>query len=802
MITDSFSPRWLKVVRDLFDNKSRTILSVLSIAVGVTAFGGMLVARESVRVNLAAAYNASNPSDITLVLGVFDKELIRWVKTQPGVQNADGATSVNGTMSLPNGVERDITLHAIADYKNQTLNLKKPVSGEYPPSIESFLIERGSAGGGVPIFGLVGLANGDRVPIKLGNDKVHRLTYTGVIYDVNVAAGPASTRSNIYVAERTLANLGIDARPSRLMIKTVPGTIVADKYALAERLSDELGRRGVIVRSVDVNERGEHWAATTIDGLVVILVMVGAVAMVMSGFLIVNVVNGLLLTQKKIIGIMKIVGGDRLQVFGIYIVMMLSLGVFALFIAVPLSSLLGGAIARFLASFLNFDTTLSGLSPTIVGLEIVAALLVPILFSASPIWNALKITAAAAISEVTPRQNASLIERALARLENLPRVVVLAFRALFRNNLRLLATMITLIIAGAIFTSIMNLRQAIPATLTRNTGFNKADVTVSFGTPIGRTAAVSRASSVSGVTFVESWVSGQAVVIRDSGEGSTVQLNGGDARSRFVDPPMVPGGRWLAPYSRESRDEVVVNQGLLDSEAYLYVGGPLTLRSNGETRTFRIVGLMRGPGSAVYGHYETISRFAGLGDMATSVRVATSDPGAKFSARVADDLRATFEKVNVTVGNAQNRAELLSTAIDGFSTIVTLMIVVATMIAVVGGLGLAGTMSLSVLERTREVGVMRAVGAESPDLRLMFVLEGLCIGILSALIAFVLSIPGTSLFSNVLGSAMRQGAFDTQYSALGYGLWLLIVCIVSILASLSPANRATKISIREALAYA
>jgi putative ABC transport system permease protein len=801
MLKKLLSPRWIKVIRDLFDNKARTVLSILSIAVGVSAFGGMLVAREAIRTNLNSAYFASNPSDITLTLGAFDRELLRWVKTQPGVADAAGSTSVNGVVTLASGVERDVTVQAFSDLGTENLNKKVSISGAYPPPNGTFLVERGSQGGGIGVGGLTGLREGDVLRITLTSDKVYNLTYAGVIYDVNAQAGPAATRSNIYVTERTLADLGIDARPTRLTIKTTPGTTVADKYLLAETLSDELGRRGVIVRGTNVNERGEHWAATTIDGILVLLVLVGAVAMVMSGFLIVNVINGLLLSQKKIIGIMKIVGGERVQVFGVYIVIMLSLGVLALLIAIPLSSVLGAAIAGFMGGFLNFDTRISGLTPTIIVLEIMAALLVPLLFSASPIWNALKITAAAAISEVTPRQKASVIERALAKLENLPRIVVLAVRSLFRNNLRLVATLITLVVAGTLFTSIMNLRQAIPATLTRNTGFNKADVTITFATSIQRTSAVARAMQVPGVTFAEGWTSTQATVVRESGDGSTVALNGGDAASRFVEPPIVEGGRWLAPYSAESRDEIVISQGLVDSEPSLKVGGTLTLKRGTTTRTFRIVGLMRGPGSQAFGHYDIVSRFGGGVGMVNSVRVATADPNPAFTAGVAQQLRASFENANISVVNSQNRAELLNTVINAFSVIVTLMIAVAALIAVVGGLGLAGTMSLSVMERTREVGVMRAVGAESPDLRLMFVLEGLSIGLLSALVAFVLSIPGSTLIGQLLGTAMRQGTFDTQYSLPGYALWLVIVCVVSVVASLSPANKATKISIREALAY-
>ena len=800
------SPRWLKVLRDLWENKSRTALSVLSIAVGVIAFGGMLIARQTILANLDQSYRGSNPSDITLDIGAFDRELIRWAKNQPNVKEADGLTVVNGILKQADGTEKDITLYANNYADGVVLNKSQSVLGQYPPTHGDILFERGSAGGSVSTLGAFNLKLGDPVRLRLSSNKVYDLRYNGQLYDVTVPGGPAATRLNLYVDERTLSDLGIDARPTRLLIQTTPGTPVAQKYALADRLKDELAKRSVFVRGINVNERGEHWAANIIGGIILILVMVGAVALVMSGFLIVNVVNGLLLSQKKIIGIMKIVGADRWQIFGVYLVMMCSLGALALFIAIPVSNLLGMGIARFMAGVLNFDVVASGFTPTILALEVGVALLVPMAFSAGPIWSALQTTAAQAISDVAPRQEASLLEKILARLENVPRTVVLAFRSLFRNNLRLIATLLTLVAAGAIFTSILNLRLGMPATLTRNTGTNKADVTVSFGAPISRIAAAGRAKQVPGVIYAEGWMTTQSIVIRASGggntEGSTVPLFGGEANSQFVDAPVTAGSQWLSPYSRDTRDEIVLTQGILDSEPNLKVGDALTLKRGDETHTFRIVGFMLGPGATGYGHYETISRFAGSSEMATSVRVATADKSAAFTKGVAEGLRQSFENANITVVSSQNRAELINTVLTAFNVIITLMVVVAALIAVVGGLGLAGTMSLSVMERTREVGVMRAVGAESPDLRFMFVFEGLCIGLLSALIAFVLSLPTSTLVGQLLGNALRQGTFNTQINITGYALWLLIIVVVSVVASLSPASRATKISIREALAYA
>ena len=794
------SPRWLKVVRDLRDNLSRTLLSVLSIAVGVIAFGGMLTARNTVVTNLDIAYRTSNPSDITLDLGPYDRELLRWVKNQPGVQDAAGSAVLNGTIKKYDVTDQDVTIYAYANYPTIVLNKLKPVDGQYPPVRGAFSLERANVR-------TSGLTFGNTVHIRLNSDKIFDLRYNGSLYDVTTPAGPAATRWNLYIDEHTLYDLDLNARPTRLVIQTTPGTTIADKYALSERLTDALAKRGFTVRAVNVNERNEHWAAATAGGIILILVLVGAVALIMSGFLIINVVNALMLSQKKIIGVMKIVGADRWQIFGVYLVMMASLGLLALIMALPLSMILGSAIARFISSVVNFDVVQSGFTAQIALLEITVAILVPLAFSAGPIWSALGITAAQAISEVVPRQKASVLEKILARLENAPRIVVLAFRSLFRNNIRLVMTMLTLVVAGGIFISILNLRNGIPATLSRNLAVNNADITLSFGAPMSRIAAINRAMQVPGVTHAEGWLTTQATIVRASGDGSTLILNGGAANARSVVPPLL-SGHWLSAYSGDTRDEVVLSIGVLDSEPNLKLGDFIHLNRSGETHTFHIVGFIsRSGGPAIstfpaYAHYESVERVAGVTDVATSVRIMTADVSKASTDHLVEVLRKRYEDAHYVIVNAQSKAQNLSNVITALSVIITLMIVVATLIAIVGGLGLAGTMSLNVMERTREIGVMRAVGAESPDLRTMFVIEGLFIGLLSALISYVLSFPLTSLIGTALGAALRFGAIDIQINWIGYALWPLIVSTVSVVASISPARRASQISIREALAYA
>jgi len=126
--------------------------------------------------------------------------------------------------------------------------------------------------------------------------------------------------------------------------------------------------------------------------------------------------------------------------------------------------------------------------------------------------------------------------------------------------------------------------------------------------------------------------------------------------------------------------------------------------------------------------------------------------------------------------------------------------VMAVLAAVVGSIGLMSTMSINVVERSREIGVMRSIGGTSAALLGIFLFEGVLVGVLSWLIAVPLSYPGARLLSDMVGKAFNL-PLDFDYSMPGVVTWFAIVVVLSALASLWPALRATRVSVREALSY-
>lgn len=136
-----------------------------------------------------------------------------------------------------------------------------------------------------------------------------------------------------------------------------------------------------------------------------------------------------------------------------------------------------------------------------------------------------------------------------------------------------------------------------------------------------------------------------------------------------------------------------------------------------------------------------------------------------------------------------------------FNILVVFLLLMAALLAVVGGLGLAGTMSMNVLERTREIGVLRAVGASDGAVRGIVIVEGLLIGFISWAIGALVAIPISQTLSGAVGQAFLRGKLAYVFSTNGVFIWLAAVLIIATIASLVPALRASRLTVREVLSY-
>ena len=124
----------------------------------------------------------------------------------------------------------------------------------------------------------------------------------------------------------------------------------------------------------------------------------------------------------------------------------------------------------------------------------------------------------------------------------------------------------------------------------------------------------------------------------------------------------------------------------------------------------------------------------------------------------------------------------------------------AIIIAIVGGIALSGVLSINVLERRVEIGILRSIGASNNAIATLFITEGILMGWLSWLIAVLISGPfGRGLNAGVGLAVDAEMVFD--YSVTSVWVWFIIITVLGFVASWFPARGAIGVSVRESLSY-
>ncbi|MCB0141788.1 MAG: ABC transporter permease, partial [Caldilineaceae bacterium] len=174
---------------------------------------------------------------------------------------------------------------------------------------------------------------------------------------------------------------------------------------------------------------------------------------------------------------------------------------------------------------------------------------------------------------------------------------------------------------------------------------------------------------------------------------------------------------------------------------------------------------------------------------------------AAWQTEMAKRLEERFKEAGIEVSFVRTTAQERIETENSLNILVVFLLIMAALLAVVGGLGLMGTMSINVLERTREVGVMRAIGASNGSVLRIVISEGLLIGTLSWLVGGLLSLPLGKVLSDQVGNLFLGAPASYTFSVWGAILWLLLVLLLATLASFLPAWNAARLTVRDTLAY-
>ncbi len=309
---------------------------------------------------------------------------------------------------------------------------------------------------------------------------------------------------------------------------------------------------------------------------------------------------------------------------------------------------------------------------------------------------------------------------------------------------------------------------------------------------------------------VESWNRTPAAVNRpdglnivrtypDGGHGS-FSLRSAPPDSKLVDITLL-AGRWL---TASDSNAVVLNHTAKAFFPNVQVGDDVVLTLAQTPVTFKVVGIIKElltPASAYVlpKTYDNVLRQSGEAD---AVRVVLKENDNASIATITRKIEKALGQANIRV-SINISENLLDNAVSGHVYILIFtLIVMSVLMAVVGALGLVSAMGTSVLERTREFGIMRTIGGRSRTILRNVISEGVFIGLLSFFIAVVLSLPLSTLVGNLIGNLAFRSPLSLVVSPLALVLWLGLILLGSVAASAYPAWTASRLTIRETLVYA
>ncbi len=798
------SSRWKKVWADFWGSRGRSFLTVLTIAVGVFAVGFNSNMGLFMNESMDSDYLSANPSEARIFAAPLDDNMIEIAQQMEGVAEAQGLSSLNAQLVHKEKSASEETLIEAQFTSLESLdvlkvNLLKPIEGEsLLPALHDreIVIDYSAVSLGYKV--------GDKVIIELRDGKRRELTVAGYVHDVAGFPYNLTNQINAYITLETMNWMGGSREYSMVAISVKENpTDLEHVTQVAQSVADRMEKGGAKVDFVFVFRPGHHFAWDISQGMFFILGILGWMTVFLSGFLIVNTITALMTQQTRQIGIMKSTGASGLQIVFMYVVLIAGFGLIALLISIPLSSWAAQNLGSGMASWLNVTPSPFHLYPATLIQQFVVAIVVPLLAATLPIYNSVRITVREALSDYGIGGNALVKKSSVSKNATLiARPIRISLRNAFRKKARLTLTLFTLILGGATFISVYNLWESFDKTIQDIQGYFLADVNIAFGRSYRFDELSKLAMQVPEVKSVEGWGQYPGTVIANADDtGKQIIFIAPPSTSTLIDP-IITAGRWL---KQGDENAIVIGNHLVQVMPNLKVGDWLTIKINGKETKWHIVGIYSITGNInpplLYVNYEYISRLVHAPGQADSVRVTTAQHDLATQTRVNEQLQALFESRGMQVTSTQLGEKFIQDQKAQTDILVYFMLVMASLIAFVGGLGLAGTMSINVLERTREIGVMRAIGASNMDIQGIVIVEGMVIGIISWVASIFVSIPITNILTYGVGMAILTAPMPAVYGIRGIIAWLIFTLVLGSIASALPARRASRLTVRDTLAY-
>ena len=809
-----FRSRWRKIFRDVWARKGRTAMASAAIFVGVlgvvtlTSMGDLLISQlkqdlKEAELPMQSVF-VSAPSGAQLDNASYLEALVAF----PGVRLVEGRAVRPLSWKLPGKTkfEDGFILAAWEPFEQIVLQPVRltgqgryPVTGQNEIAVEKRMAEKH------------GLSVGDQIVLRVvgGDAGEEAWTISGIVFTPYASFSGGGALGGVIVPGNAsiFATFEEDAKAIGGFAGFSAFYVRYTDFPTAKEQSDRFYASiaqetpYVPVFNIIADPAESLFIAQTAE-LTGGMTFLGVIAMVVYGVLVVNIINSIVGEQKRQIGVMKSLGATRWDNFVMYVGIAMTYGVIGMVPGVVAGSYLGALMAQAIDEPLGAFVEGFSLSTSGILTGVVMGLAVPFVAAIVPVFLGTRVTILQAMTDVGISGNyrKGLLGRAI-NIMPLPTNTKQAITNVTRKKGRLVLTWLTLAVAGfmGIFGVFASINEKIGG-LFDAFGYEIAVV------PNERQDFDQVSALISeGVDGIKAIYPGVGLAVELEGyvnpdfETGQLPMFGFDPANDSLNLDIEAGTAWKVDPAREG---IVLSRGVAD-QIGKDAGDTVVLVARGQSAEFEIIGVATFAFDQGFMEWRALSRLVGStnskGEPAPTtmlIQLAESDPTVEQVDDVIDEIDEVLLSNGIAAAqvNQVEEAERIAKLIALFGLVFESASIV---MAAVGAIGLLATLSMSVFERQREIGVMRSIGASSFTVAGQFLTEGMLVG----MSAFIVAVPLSYLVAQGLISSFEITIEGIGMEPIALVIGLIGVIVITALASLGPSLGAARRTVSAILRY-
>jgi putative ABC transport system permease protein len=780
-----------KSITDLNRRRSRTLFAAATLALAVASIGIFALPPVMGRAMQAEVQNGKL-ADLTVYMSPLrlDRSELTRLRSLPNVRAAEPRSGYGTTVYI--GARRaPAVVYGVTDFGRQQVDVVRVSSGAAPRGNE-VLSERQNSN-----QGLLRVGRGDTLQVDAESGMTLPLRVSGV--GRNLPGGKQvvdDDRIVLYASPGTVAMLsgvtGYDSLHVRLD-DTSPRAVAVTTAAIRRELTSVPGFRG-FTWLPDVRAPGDWPGKHDFDSFTKFFYVITLLALLSALVLIANTMTTLVAEQTPEIAAMKALGARRRQIVLVYVKTALLLGAVGTVAGLVLGILISNALVRYLGStFYGVDVGF-GVDARVVAVSAVVGLVAPALAALPAIRRAVRLPlreALEATGSAIGSEDAG--DALLRRVRFLPRAFQIGLRNVGRRRRRSLATAVMVALAVGNLLAVLGLAAGVSGTTHVEWRDHGEDVKLLVHGDAS-TERVIRATP--GVAAVEPMF--VAAIRYDGKDGYIWAVRRATMfRYRIVD------GRWYTAGEDRGKARVAVLERNLARATGTHVGDRVRVDTSNGPLALRVIGIAANQqenGTAFFVPHATMRAFLGTTAAAgDDYWVRTTSHDHAFVDRTTTRIEDALGAAGFDVGTEVEYVAEANNVADN-RTVTTTVTVLGFLIVAISMVGLANAITMSVIERTREIGILRTIGARGRDVRRIFAAESVAI----ALVGWLLGIPVGYLLDRFLVFMVKEVVnvqIPVTFPLANVGLALIGTVVLALLITLLPIRRAVRYRPGAALRY-